>query len=449
MRHNNIFFSLILISCATACAVGQPLPLDTCLNRALRNNAAVQNTQLDIARAKSVKNDAMTNYFPKVSGSVIGYYAHNPLIEYTIDDIDNAYAREWLHNFYAETGYALGLPDAVTLAERGVSVGVTAVQPVFMGGKIVNGNRLAAQGVKAAELQHSLSCQQLLLQTEQSYWLAFSLIEKKETVGQALELLDTLYRDVDLAVQSGLATSNDLLKVTLKRNELLSDQLRLDNGIVLAMQALCQMAGIPYSDSLTLADTLPDNMPLPETLYRNTDEAVLDRDESRLLNISVQAEQLKRKMTVAEALPQLMVGVNASAGNLIFDNFKFNTVGFLWLKIPITDWWSTGCKMRQHNLDIQKAENTRRDLTEKMSLETQQAWNGLQESRQQLQLSMETVEYARQNLASVQVNYDAGIVAIHDLLEAQTLLRQAIDKRTEARINYRMQLRKYAVLTGK
>ena len=190
-------------------------------------------------------------------------------------------------------------------------------------------------------------------------------------------------------------------------------------------------------------------MPLPETLYRNTDEAVLDRDESRLLNISVQAEQLKRKMTVAEALPQLMVGVNASAGNLIFDNFKFNTVGFLWLKIPITDWWSTGCKMRQHNLDIQKAENTRRDLTEKMSLETQQAWNGLQESRQQLQLSMETVEYARQNLASVQVNYDAGIVAIHDLLEAQTLLRQAIDKRTEARINYRMQQRKYAVLTGK
>lgn len=448
MKHYHISFLFLLVSAATFHAVGQPLPLDTCLDRALRNNAAVRNTELDIARARSVKIDAMSNYFPKVSGSVIGYYAHSPLIEYTIDDIDNAYAREWLHNFYAETGYALGIPDAVTLAERGASVGITAVQPIFMGGKIVNGNRLAAQGVKAAELQHALSCQQLLLQTEQSYWLAFSLIEKKETVRQALELLDTLYRDVDMAVQAGLATSNDLLKVTLKRNELLSDRLRLDNGIVLAMQALCQMSGIPYSDSLTLADTLPDNLPLPETLYRNTDEAVQNRNESRLLDISVQAEQLKRKMTIAEALPQLMVGVNASAGNLIFDNFKFNAVGFLWLKVPITDWWSTGSKMRQQSLDLQKAENTRRDLTEKMSLETQQAWNGLREARQQLLISMETVEYARQNLASVQVNYDAGIVAIHDLLEAQTLLRQAIDKRTEARIAYRMQQRRYAVLTG-
>ncbi len=438
-----------MMSCATLCAVGQPLSLDTCLERALRNNASVQNTRLDIARAESVKSDALSNYFPKVSGSVIGYYAHNPLIEYTIDDIDNAYAREWLHNFYAETGHALGLPEAVTLAERGVSVGVTAVQPVFMGGKIVSGNRLAAQGVKAAELQHALSCQQLLLQTEQTYWLAFSLTEKKETVRQALELLDTLYRDVDMAVQSGLATPNDLLKVTLKRNELLSDRLRLDNGIVLAMQALCQTAGIPYSDTLTLADTLPADMPLPETLYRSTDEAVQARDESRLLDISVRAEQLRRKMALAEALPQLMVGVNASAGNLIFDNFKFNAVGFLWLKVPITDWWSTGSKMRQHSLDIQKAENTRRDLTEKMSLETQQAWNGLTEARKQLELSMETVEYARQNLASVQVNYEAGIVAIHDLLEAQTLLRQAIDKRTEARVAYRMQQRKYAILTGK
>ncbi len=436
------------MSNATACAFGQPLPLDTCLDRALRNNAAVLNTSLDIARAKSVKSDAMSNYFPKASGSVIGYYALNPLIEYTIDDIGNAYAREWLHNFYAETGYASGLPDAVKLAERGVSVGVTAVQPVFMGGKIVSGNRLAAQGVKAAELQHALACQQLLLQTEQSYWLAYSLIEKKETVRQALELLDTLYRDVDIAVQSGLATSNDLLKVTLKRNELLSDRLRLDNGIVLAMRALCQLSGIPYSDSLTLSDTLPDNLPLPETLYRNTDEAVLNRNESRLLDISVRSEHLKRKMTIAEALPQLMVGVNASAGNLIFDNFKFNAVGFLWLKVPITDWWSTGSKMRQHSLDIQKAENTRRDLTEKMSLETQQAWNGLQEALQQLQISMESVDYTRQNLASVQVNYEAGIVAIHDLLEAQTMLRQAIDKRTETRIAYRMQQRKYAVLTG-
>ncbi len=448
MKHYNIFIFLLLMSYATVCAVGQPLPLDTCLDRALRNNAAVLNTELDIAHAKLLKSDAMSNFFPKVSGSVIGYYAHNPLIEYTIDDIDNAYAREWLHNFYAETGYALGLPDAVTLAENGFSVGVTAVQPLFMGGKIINGNRLAAQGVKAAELQHALSRQQLLLQTEQNYWLAFSLVEKKKTVRQALELLDTLYRDVDIAVQSGLATPNDLLKVTLKRNELLSDRLRLDNGILLAMQALCQMSGIPYSDSLTLADTLPDNMPLPETLYRNTDEAVQDRNESRLLDISVRAEQLKRKMTIAEALPQLMVGVNASAGNLIFDNFKFNAVGFLWLKVPITDWWSKGCKMRQNSLDIQKAENTRRDLAEKMSLETQQAWNGLQEARQQLQIALETVDYARQNLASVQVNYEAGIVAIHDLLEAQTLLRQAFDKETEARIAYRMQQRKYAILTG-
>ncbi len=448
MKHYNIFIFLLLMSYATVCAVGQPLPLDTCLDRALRNNAAVLNTELDIAHAKLLKSDAMSNYFPKVSGSVIGYYAYNPLIEYTIDDIDNAYAREWLHNFYAETGYALGLPDAVTLAENGFSVGVTAVQPLFMGGKIINGNRLAAQGVKAAELQHALSRQQLLLQTEQNYWLAFSLVEKKKTVRQALELLDTLYRDVDIAVQSGLATPNDLLKVTLKRNELLSDRLRLDNGILLAMQALCQMSGIPYSDSLTLADTLPDNMPLPETLYRNTDEAVQDRNESRLLDISVRAEQLKRKMTIAEALPQLMVGVNASAGNLIFDNFKFNAVGFLWLKVPITDWWSKGCKMRQNSLDIQKAENTRRDLAEKMSLETQQAWNGLQEARQQLQIALETVDYARQNLASVQVNYEAGIVAIHDLLEAQTLLRQAFDKETEARIAYRMQQRKYAILTG-
>lgn len=58
-------------------------------------------------------------------------------------------------------------------------------------------------------------------------------------------------------------------------------------------------------------------------------------------------------------------------------------------------------------------------------------------------LANSTVEYAKQNLESVRTNYEAGVVAISELLEAQTLYRQALDQQTDASINYKLSAIKY------
>ena len=94
---------------------------------------------------------------------------------------------------------------------------VTAVQPVFAGGRIVNGNRLAALGVEAAGYQQQMSGQNSLILVEKNYWLVLSLNEKRQTVQTLKKLLDTLSRDVNAAYEAGVITRTDLLKV---RNEL-------------------------------------------------------------------------------------------------------------------------------------------------------------------------------------------------------------------------------------
>ena len=130
-------------------AMSQHLTLDSCKALALRNNVAARNADLQVEAAREVKKQAFTKYFPNVKGFAGGYYALKPLFEYTIDDIDNAAARQWLHNLYFEYGAAMGLPNSISFCEKGMSVGAMAVQPIFMGGQIVNGNRLAQVGVRA------------------------------------------------------------------------------------------------------------------------------------------------------------------------------------------------------------------------------------------------------------------------------------------------------------
>ena len=140
------------------------LSLDSCKALALQNNLEIKNAALDVEAAQEVKKQAFTKYFPNVSAMAGGYYAAKPLFEYGINDIENASARQWLHNLYYEYGAALGLPDRISLCENGVMAGAMVLQPVYMGGQIVNGNKLAKVGIEAAELKEQLTEDQILQQ---------------------------------------------------------------------------------------------------------------------------------------------------------------------------------------------------------------------------------------------------------------------------------------------
>lgn len=445
MKKGIILAMMIMLALGHACAQG--LTLDSCKALARRNNAAVANAWLDVRAAQEVKKQARTKYFPQVSAMAGVYDAAKPLIEYGIDDIDNATARQWLHNLYFEYGAAMGLPDRLSLCENGVTVGATAVQPVFMGGQIVKGNELADVGVSAAFRKSQLAIDKVLQQVEETYWQIVSLTEKRNTLQQAITFLDTLHRDVIVAKDAGLVTRNDILKVTIKQNEMRSNLLKVENGITLSTMLLCQMIGLDYDVNMILADTVPVEMPAYDTV---TDveiaNAVYDRTERALLDLQVEAEKLKKEMAIGESAPHILVGATASYGNLVFDRSTANALVFATLQVPLTGWWETAHKIKQQNYAIQKAENERDDLTEKMMLETRQAWCNIGEARSQVELAESTVRDAQANMQTARTNFDAGLVPVSELLEAQTLLLQAQNQRTDALIDLKIKNNRFSQL---
>lgn len=426
----------------------QPLSLDSCKALALRNNLTLKNAALDVAAAQEVKKQAFTKYFPNVSAIAGGYYAAKPLFEYSIDNIENASARQFLHNLYYEYGAAMGLPDRISLCENGLMVGATVVQPVYMGGQIVNGNKLAKVGIEVAELKEQLTEDQVLQQVEEYYWLIISLEEKMKTLQQAKTFLDTLERDVTTAAEAGLVSKNDILKVKLKKKEIESNQVKVENGIRLSNQALCQLIGLEMQSILTLTDTLVDFSEMPYWEHVDNQSAVLGRKEKQLLDLQVDAEKLKKKMALGETLPHVTVGGTASYGNLIFDHFTANALAFATLQVPLTGWWEASHKLKQQDILIQKAENERADFTQKMYLETMQAWNNVDDAYNQYQLAGLALQDAEANLHDVKADYDAGLVPVSELLEAQTLLLQAQNQRTDALIDLKIKAEHYKTLTN-
>lgn len=445
----------ILMIASWLIAVGtfaQRLTLDSCLQLAQRNNPALRKSQLSVLRAEQVKSQALTKYFPQIQGTAFGYHALHPIIDVGIDDISNASVRDLLTTLYGNYGAALGLQNTFSLFQHGYMVGVTAIQPVFMGGKIVAGNQLAQVGVEAARLQAQITERDALEQVEESYWLVYGLQCKQSIIDDATRLVDTVYQIVNGAVEAGLALPSDLTKVEIRRDDIYRHQLQLESGIRLASQALALSVGLPLTETIQPADTLSDTIPDLMAMAQAADGLT---PEAQLLQLQIRAAQLQRKMALADALPQLAVGANYSYSRWQ-NNFLRNGLGsptgngavFVTLTVPITAWWETGHKLKEHDYALEQARIDQAYIGEQLNLRTRQAYDRMAEAAAMWQLQQHTAEHARVAYEQTLVNYKAGMTTITELLQAQMSWTQAKADLTDAQIAYRVQSKRYTDLTA-
>ncbi|MGM9787573.1 MAG: TolC family protein [Candidatus Cryptobacteroides sp.] len=177
MRKNNILLILSL-------GLGLPLyaqsyTLQECKELALKNNFSLESSRLEVMKAEEIKDQAFTKYFPEIKAESFAMQFLNPVINLSIDDISNAGTRDMLNLLYNEYGIALGMDDELSFIESGEMYSISLTQPIFAGGQIVNANKLADLGIKAAQVQSEISERDFLLELEQTYYLSLSLGEKK------------------------------------------------------------------------------------------------------------------------------------------------------------------------------------------------------------------------------------------------------------------------------
>jgi multidrug efflux pump subunit AcrB/outer membrane protein TolC len=423
--------------------------LGQCKKLALENNVQVRNSRLELLASEQVKKAAFTNYFPKICATAMSFRFNNPLFNLDVEGgqlpiltTDGVTPPVPVPGQFA---YFPGL--SLSLLDKGNIGAVTAIQPIFAGGRIMNGNSLARVGVNVNAGKLILSRNNTLLKTEEQYWLVVSLYEKRQTLVAVEQLLDSIYKEANDAWRAGLINRNEVLKVTLKQSETRSAQLKLNNGIRLASMALCQYIGIPYDSSMFLVDTLADFRE-PAAVYVNDDEAVQKREEFHLLQQSLKAEQLKTRMKIGEYLPQAGIGAGALYYN-IPDEGTTNSMIFGTINIPISDWWGAAHTIKERRYQEEIALNNSEDNIELMVLQIRKSWNELNEARQQIDIAVETISQAEENLKINKDNYKAGIINISDMLEAQVLLQQSKNMLTDARINYRIRMNTYLQATGR
>ena len=250
-----IIILYLLLSAVALFGQEMRLSVQDCIDMALENNIELKNSQLEIDKARATKKEAQAAYYPTVKAQAIGFNALHPMLTFGIDDIDNAQLRQILYTLYAEYGVNMGLDKEYSFIQNGIILNATAMEPIYAGGRIRNGNKLAKLGIEAAEYQSKVKEDEVRLQTECLYWQIIALEEKNTTLDHLDRLLDTLDKDLAGAIEAGLAMPTDQYKLRVKQNESQLNRKKLNDGITLLKMALAQYIGADWQ-TITLIDTL-------------------------------------------------------------------------------------------------------------------------------------------------------------------------------------------------
>ena len=361
--------------------------LEQILDSARQNNIAIRTARHDIEAASQQRREAFTKYFPNVSATGLWFNANKGTAEKTLNPsemISPKMGAGLAQMLPAEALAAMANPVSISLMKHGTFAGITAMQPVFAGGQIVNGNRLARVGEEAARLQ-----------------------------------------------------------LQLTENEVESQRLKLQNGISIVRLLMAQYCGL-RDTSFVLSH---NHDAVPVALQTEHQQALLATPEYQLLDKQVEATNLQRKMEIGKNLPTVAVGAGYNYHTLLDCDHSFGMI-FATVSVPISDWWGGSHAIRRKKIAYQQAQEQLTDNAQLLTIRMQNAWNSVVESQHQLAIARRSIEQAEENLRLHRDYYRAGTCKMSDLLEAQLLYQQSCDKHTDAFADLQNKILEYKQSTG-
>ena len=396
--------------------------LDECIAEAVGNNLALRNADNEIAMSEEQRKEAQTKYFPTLSATGGGFVSNKGLLQLDLGAM------------------------SMSMAKDGIVAGVTVMQPVFAGGQIVNGNKLAKVGVGVSQLQRNLTENEVRLNAEQYYWQVVMLKEKLVTLGQVDKQLVRMEHDAQAAVDAGMRNRNDLLQVQLRKNEMRASRINVENALQTVSDLLAQVMGHAGEPVEVVSPSSGCDDPM--AYYQSPETAIVNTNEYQLLEKQIEAGRLQYKMSVGKNLPTVAVG-GGYVYNNVMDKSQSNLVGMLTVSVPISSWWGGSHDMKRQKLQVANAENEKRDKSELLMVKMRKAWNDLNDAYKQVTIARESITQSEENLRLNTDYYEAGTVAISDLLDAQTLYQQSRDKYVESVSDYEVKKREYLQSTGR
>lgn len=448
---------LLFVSISISPMMGQRiLNLDEVRDLAIQNNKNLKMASEQERAAFYNKKEAFSKYLPEVS--MIGAYLRNQKNLQLISSsaIPSSITMPDLSSLGIPipAGTEIPIPDEIRDKIRSAGEvdiknvwvgGVTLIQPLFMGGKIVAYNDIMKNSQALAAAQKDTKLQDIITEVDAGYWQVVSLAYKKELAESYKSLLEKMHSDISTMEQEGVATKADVLSVAVKLNEADMTLTKVDNGLALSRMALNQLCGLSIDENVKLSDEnnserVSNELYTPELV--SVEEALVNRSELKSLELATKIYKGKERVARSEFMPNLAFMASYLYTNpSSFDGFD-TRFGGMWtlgltLKVPL-NFMSSSSKYNAAKAETRIQEYKLDEAKEKIELQVNQTNFKLNEAYKKYTSSEKNMEKADENLRYATVGFEEGVIPASDVLAAHTAWLSAHSELIDSKIDIRL-----------
>lgn len=446
MRIKKIVLLSALILCCGGVSAQEAaqLDLEQCRTLALEHNRKVQMAQLDAVASDYLVKSAKTKYLPRID--FVGGW---------VNPGDRA-LQPFAFNFdvpgLLPQGLAMPMDFLSVAPEQIFTGGFVLRQPIFLGTKIVQANKIASSLSNIAHEEVILKQADVIGKVDTAYWRVISVQEKVQLAKAYKALLDRLANDLENIYQEGIITRNELLRVQVKQNEVALSLVKAENGLQLSRMALAQLLGMDEAN-LVLSSAVISEQELIPRLELLTEQKGDQRVEIAMLNDKLKSTQALKAMVKSQFLPNvfLTAGYVWATPNIYKGsqhNFGGDWAIGIGVRVPLFTWGDRIYQTRMAEQKVQQAKLELAEAQELIALQIKRDQFQYSEALKKIELTKLSVQQAAENLRVVQNTLDEGMKSTKDILEAQAMWERASSDNIDARIEAATALSELEKSTG-
>ncbi|CAH0183899.1 Outer membrane protein TolC [Pedobacter sp. Bi27] len=403
----------------------QQVTLKDALTYALQNNTKIRNSKLDIEGGRYKVEEVRAQALPQITGNV--GLTYNPIIG------------QLVANFGGQT-------QAIKLGQNWNSTAGVQLSQQLFNQQVFTGLQAARSSEEYYNLTSKLTEEQIIELVANNYYQVLVNRQQLNVIDTNIKNVKIVEKIVSNQFKNGLARKIDVDRINVNLTNLNTQREQVINAITQLENQLKFSMGMPVSTPISLPFT---ELTEVTTLPVFTDSIDLaNRTEVKLLDNQDKLLSLQRKAYVAEYYPSLALTGNYTYSSQSdgFDFLKSNAaaIGYgasavgLTLKVPIFNGFLTRSKIRQADVDIKKARESRKESVNSLNLAYENAKIQLRNNINTIKSQRKNADLAQEIYKSTQNNYNNGLASLTDLLDTENALTEAQNSYTQALLNYKI-----------